>query len=557
MMHEIVFRPSHKACPQCGRKLLAHKRYRRTVRYSGGNFTALNETRRCPEHGIFRSDILQSLISRGCIYASDIMVDAAMKRFMDGRSCSEISSDLKNGISERHVRNLSNMALEIFSQIHEESVQKLKASMESYILQIDGTTDSEFSMIIVVRDALSDFVLYVKRFHSESEESIEKVLNEVKKKFGVPSGITSDMRSGILAASEKVFPGIPVRICLMHFLRDLGKDMMESLHTDLGIMIRHAGIKAPLKSILRSMPDYDQHTLDEIDQGFCSDRERMEIMSIRRILENIVHTGGSSGYGFPFSLRHYNFFTACQEAEKKLSDLAKKMREKQSVEFMSIIADQISRLTYREDAVETSRKLSEINALIFQKIRKAFRIPDHGRLSEENRYDAPRDDPVVHENCRIIFGEFGVYLNANIPDHLFKAVKHAIAQYECREYGLFAQNTDGTIPRTNNGMERFFRKIRRNVRKRCGNIATGNILAQSGESLALFQNMSNEKYRDIVFGSENVAAVFAGHRKQFRREGMSRKRKMELVDTGIEMIQKDTLSGDPYNERLWEETARV
>ena len=39
-------------------------------------------------------------------------------------------------------------------EIHEENVPKLKNSMNSYILQIDGTTDSEFDIIIVVRDAL-------------------------------------------------------------------------------------------------------------------------------------------------------------------------------------------------------------------------------------------------------------------------------------------------------------------------------------------------------------------------------------------------------------------
>ena len=51
---------------------------------------------------------------------------------------------------------------------------------------------------------------------------------------------------------------------------------------------------------------------------------------------------------------------------------------------------------------------------------------------------------------------------------------------------VFFDNAQHTIPRANNGMERFFRKLRRNVRKRTRNTNTGNILAQSGESLALF-----------------------------------------------------------------------
>ena len=47
------------------------------------------------------------------------------------------------------VRLLSNTGMDISMEIHEENVPKLKNSMNSYILQIDGTTDSEFDIIIV------------------------------------------------------------------------------------------------------------------------------------------------------------------------------------------------------------------------------------------------------------------------------------------------------------------------------------------------------------------------------------------------------------------------
>ena len=55
----------------------------------------------------------------------------------------------------------------------------------------------------------------------------------MKERFGIPAGITSDMRQGILPAAGKVFSRVPIRIFLMHFLRDLGKDLMEGMHTDL------------------------------------------------------------------------------------------------------------------------------------------------------------------------------------------------------------------------------------------------------------------------------------------------------------------------------------
>ena len=484
-MRSIFFSYPSAYCPDCSSRLKVYRRDRRTVRTVYGDFIAVHRIMLCPVEGKkFRSGRLDLIIPPGCTYANSIMTETAVQRFIGGRSCSEISSTL--GVSESHARKLSNQALEIFHEIHEESIPKLRDHMKSYILQIDGTTDSEFSMIVAVRDASTDFVLYVKRCHSESGESIENVLRSVKDRFGIPSGITCDMRAGIISAAVEVFPHVPVRICLMHFLRDLGKDLMENVHTDLGIMINGKGIKSPLKSLLRNMPDYRQGTLEEIESGYCSDRKGMEIMAMRKILEDLVSLKGSSGYGFPFTLQHLNFFMACDEAMRKLSDLAPMVTDTEAGEYVSLIMGYLSRITGNMRIRETAGKLRDINSMIFQRIRKAFMIPDSGNLSDDGKYNPIRDDPIVHEQCNIVFGELEVYLATDIEKHLFPAAKLAMERYRNRESMLFAQNPEGTIPRTNNGMEIFFRKIRRNIRKRCGNIATGNMLTQSGESLALF-----------------------------------------------------------------------
>lgn len=544
----VHFRTALRACPTCGMMLISHTtRHRSVISAYYGEFTAIEHIMKCSIHGIFRSEALPNIVRPYCTYANDLMLDSAMKRFIDGRSCSEISLNLNNGISERHVRNISNLALDIFMTIHEGASRKLRESMSSYILQIDGTTDSEFSMIIAVRDAISDFVLYVKRCKSESHESIRDILHSVKKRFGIPSGITCDMRAGIISAAMEVFPNIPIRICLMHFLRALGKDLMEDMHTDLGRMINRVGMKSSLDRILGEMPDYNQETLYEIENGFCTDRGRMENMSIRRMLETLLRTTGSSGYGFPFTMKHLNFFTACMEADKNLSELLPRLTAKESRTSVSLIRSELARITGNTGIGVIAHNLSDINSLTFQKIRKAFKVPDKGSLSDELS-----DDIAIHESCNIAIGEMAVYLHANIPSHLFTAAKKAIERYHEKESLLFANNPEHTIPRTNNGMERFFRRTRRNVRKRCGNIATGNILTQNGESLALFQNMGNPEYVKTVFGSDNIPAFFAKYRKHFRRLGMTKKRVLELIDAGTKMILDGSLQDSPYSENLME-----
>ncbi len=180
----------------------------------------------------------------------------------------------------RQARNLSNMVLEIMGKIHDESFAVLKKALSSYILQIDGTVDGDFAMIVVVRDSVSGFVLHSEKCFSESEQSITGILNRIKERFGIPSGTISDM------------------------------------HTDLGIMINRMGIKSRIKAILRSIPEYDRKSLYELESGFCSDRGRMEMMCMRRVLEPLM-VAGSSGYGFPFSLRHFNFYNAMRACKER------------------------------------------------------------------------------------------------------------------------------------------------------------------------------------------------------------------------------------------------
>ena len=403
---------------------------------------------------------------------------------------------------------------------------------------------SEFDMVIAIRDAVSDFTLYSEKYHSESFASIKDILLKVKARFGIPSGSISDMRAGILAALAHVFPGMPIRICLLHFLRDLGKDLLYDLHTNLGSAINNKRVKSPLKSILRSIPAYDQDILSEVEQGFSSDRECVETMAIRKILEPILAVTGSSGYGFPFSLEHLNFYLSCKEAENKLDVLSGKIKGKNSKKLLKDTMKVIKRITKDDNLKEMAGKLSDIN-MLFQKIRSAFNVPEKGSLSDDMK-----DDAFIHEQCNIVIGEMEVYLNVNIPTHMFTAVKHIVRKCHEREVMLFANNPEHTIPRTNNAMEIFFRRLNKNIRKRCGNIATRKILAKSGVTLAMFQNMANPEYVEIVFGKQDIASVFSRYRKPFKKPGMARNKMMKLVDKATEMILDGSLSEDTYNDEM-------
>ena len=62
---------------------------------------------------------------------------------------------------------------------------------------------------------------------SESAAQIIPLLEAIKSKYDKPIAIVSDMGKGILSAINEVFDGIPVFICHFHFLKDIGKDLLD------------------------------------------------------------------------------------------------------------------------------------------------------------------------------------------------------------------------------------------------------------------------------------------------------------------------------------------
>ncbi len=132
---------------------------------------------------------------------------------------------------------------------------------------------------------------------------------------------------------------------------------MEKMHVDLGRMINTIGIKSPLKEMLRSIPDYDQKTLYEIENRYCNDLESMEVMAVRRMLEKVLHSAESSGYGFPFSLKRLNLFIACMEGDKNLADLSGKATASKSSAFIPMVRKETGKIASNTSLIEKARNL--------------------------------------------------------------------------------------------------------------------------------------------------------------------------------------------------------
>ena len=155
---------------------------------------------------------------------------------------------------------------------------------------------------------------------------------------------------------------------------------------ELGRRINGEGIRSQLKRLLSSIRSYDPFIFRRIESGFCSSPDLMEIMSTRRILEPLSRTD-SSGYGFPFSLRHLNFYLECKEAEIRLSNILEHLSSKDAMRHAKDAIGLLSRVTDNGSIIETAQKLEAVSS-IFQGMREAFDFPDHGNLSGETEVNS-------------------------------------------------------------------------------------------------------------------------------------------------------------------------
>ncbi len=424
-MITLHFEPSLKRCPRCTCRLNLYGTRRRLVKTKQqGTFLALERVLCCAKGHprlLFASEELAALVAKGCTHAFDVMVEVADQRLLKGRSCSEIAQESVLGISERHARRLSNQALEVVEMTHAESSEKLKATMGRWVLQIDGTVDGEFKVIVAVRDALSGFLLYGAHCHFERHEENVEVLQVVKARYGTPCAAISDMSCGILSALAEVFPGVPLAICRYHFLRDLGKDLLETDHVALGKRLTDHGVRAALKRALRALPEYAPSLLREVKHGFCSDPNALAVMECRRGLEKALSVGERSGLGFPFTLRHLEFLEEC-------AVLLPLLVENQPMAQNDAIGEAVGALQgVMNDArvQETRTRLKEGRGL-FQGLREAM-YPKAKGLSLSTQSSLANEEG--QKRCRGGVETLGKALRTLTPGHVATTSKKIVSDY--------------------------------------------------------------------------------------------------------------------------------
>lgn len=505
----------------------------------------------CPHcNTSYSSEVLSSLIQPWCKFGYDVVVYVGKAAFLHCRNVEEIVHKLKErniSISPSEVSHLAKKFVAFLSLAHRDSSKQIKKFMSfrgGYILHLDGTCDGGSPHLMSGLDGISEIVLANVKLPSEKKEQIIPFLEKIGQQYGNPLALVHDMGKGILYAIEKVFPDAPDFICHFHFLRDTGKDLLEKEYAQIRKLLRKHNIRSLLRkkaNLFKKVVDRNPELIDSLKKGvenqelMQSSLERVPVVAAYLLILWALNANQrSNGYGFPFDRPHVEFYERLKVIHSVCHDLKGiylRKRWEDNAPFHQLY-NSLDKVV-KDATLKRALKKIQQKITIFDKLRHAMRIapPDQNKGLNDDGMDAQMS--TIEQNVTR-------FRNWVCNDELLSRDRNyqkMIAQIDKYWEKLFADPIPVVTPagkvliqpqRTNNILERLFRDLRRNNRRKSGINSLNRVLRSILADTPLVKNLENEDYMKILLnGKENLQSRFAEIEAKLLREELN-KTKQEI-----------------------------
>ncbi len=524
----LPFCPSQTHCPRCQAPLQVYKTVHRTVRtLHVGGFKAhetLLQCGRCDNPTVYTSAELDRLAPPGCTVGYDVLVWVGKALFLRDRQPEEIVQELSAhhlALSTSEVGYLGKKFVVYLALAHRQASPRLRKAMRAeggYILHLDGTCEGGGPMLMSSVDSISEIVLGSVKVPSEKAGQITPFLQQIKARFGQPLATVHDMGVGIMASVKEVFPGVPDFICHFHFLRDLGKDLMEVEYEALHHRLRKHGLTATLRArarqlklVLEQEPDWIESFVQSVQAGSLNGAhlESFPLLCAYSLIQWVLaaKTAGQ-GYGFPFDRPHVELAKRARVLGQLLEGIKdvhlrgqwqdNKPLFKLSCELKKVCAD---------EGLERMLAAVEEKIQVFDQLRSALRIAEMDGSAGLNS----GSEPIKLEPIKKAVEKFRREMVARSDYPSNGAWQRMIAQIDKYHQKLFADPITVQTPRgarliqpqrTNNIMERLFRDFRHGARRRTGQNSISPLLQGMLSDTLLVRNLQNPSYLKILLNGQ-------------------------------------------------------
>jgi len=496
-----------------------------------GSFRARETIKVCPKCGIqYRSKELSSIVPPSCNFGYDILVYVGKALFVNHLADQTIVEQLavKNvNISPSEISCLGKKFIVYLTLAHRKSAPRIKEEMAlkgGYILHLDATYEDKSPLLMTGLDSIMKIVLGNCKLLSEKSDYIVPFLEDIKNLFGEPLVLVHDMSKGIIKAVGIVFPNTLDFICHFHFLRDIGKDLLEAEYDNIRKRLTKHGVTGKLNYRLRKFKQTVDENMQLIDmlnhRESTSCGELLCTMPVFAAYSLIIWAFDGkkqgNGYGFPFDRPHLDFVKRLKEIHADLDQLRKiklckdcksnKPLHKTFFDLSDVMNDKS--LWKSVDRIE-----SEIET--FEKLRNTMRIAPktskRGLNSEGSVVSIWTIEKGVNKFRKEIVSTKGYSEN--------KQHQKMIEQLDRYWEKLFAdpievETSDGKKiiqpQRTNNYAEQNFRDLKRGYRKKTGNGSLGKNLRTMLANTPLVKNLQNPEYMKLLLnGKTSLEELFA------------------------------------------------
>jgi hypothetical protein len=266
-------------CPECGHRLWAANKPRRTVVTPDGLVQLRLQVRGCRNPGCSRHRVCLRPEQEGRFalpqyeFGLDVVALVGVLRHAEHRSIPEIHAELaRRGvpICMRSVGNLLDRYDELLalSCSDVERLEAVTAKAGRVVLAIDGLQpDVGHEVLWVIRDVLSGEVLLARSLLSSSQDDLANLLGEVEGALRVPiAGVVSDGQTSIRRAVAKALDGVPHQLCHFHYLREAALPVYEAdRHAKVRLKKRVRGVR-PIERQIEGRDDPEAETI----RGYCA-----------------------------------------------------------------------------------------------------------------------------------------------------------------------------------------------------------------------------------------------------------------------------------------------
>lgn len=556
-------------CPVCGARMKVQKTVvRRGVSLSLGS-VHIRQTMRvcvggCPAGAGpagRRAAQLATVFPVRATVGYDVMVRVGLERFVRHRQRDEIRATLAAegvALSAGEVSVLGARFVNYLGALHRARAPQLRAALEAdggWPMHLDATGEDGRGTLLCVYAGWRRWVLGAWKISTERAELILPKLHQVADLFGAPCAIMRDLGRAISEAAATFVAErtlrLPVLACHLHFLRDIGKDLMRPAHDELRERFRHFNVLAQVRSLARDLGRRLGAHLPQARQGLVRWQGVAEQghrlpeghagLAVVRALAQWVLDFPADGcdQGFPFDVPMLDLFDRCREAARAADAFLRTpprdaQVRKACARFRHIIQPVDSEVPFEQQA----RRLRARRAL-FERLRDTLRLdpkPAATSSSTAAPVEAERLDQI-----RLAVRKLAADLRRHRPQRgpaqdLRAAIDLVLVHLQRHGHALWGHalrlpgGRTRLVDRTNNVLESCFHTLKHGERRRSGRKVLTQDLEQLPPGAALAMNLACPDYVQILCGSlDQLPAAFA--EIDAHGQGAVRRRPGDAVET--------------------------